>query len=145
FEARVQRVNRLLHSKQTAFVLVASPDEQVLTEAEYFCRKVDELSVPLRAVVFNRVHPESEAGRRGIDAAALTKTLTRSVGAEQAQRMAENFFQYETLARGDNLRIEAFRRQLPRRTIVATVPNFDEDLHDLGGLRRMIPYLVGNA
>jgi anion-transporting ArsA/GET3 family ATPase len=145
FEARVQRVNRLLRSRQTAFVLVASPDEQVLTEAEYFCRKVDELSVPLRAVVFNRVHPESAAGRRGVAVSALMQTLGSMVGAEQARRLAENFTQYETLARGDNLRLEAFRRQLPKRAVVATVPNFDEDLHDLSGLRRMIPHLVDSA
>jgi anion-transporting ArsA/GET3 family ATPase len=143
FEERVQRVNRLLQSEETAFVLIASPDEQVLTEAEYFCRKVDELSVRLRAVVFNRVHLESAAARRGVDPAALTRMLARVIGAEQARRLAENFVRYETLARGDNLRLEAFRRQLPRRTIVATVPNFDEDLHDLSGLRRMIPHLVG--
>jgi hypothetical protein len=73
------------------------------------------------------------------------QTLGRMVGAEQARRLAENFTQYETLARGDNLRLEAFRRQLPKRAVVATVPNFDEDLHDLSGLRRMIPHLVDSA
>jgi anion-transporting ArsA/GET3 family ATPase len=142
FEARVQRVNRLLHSKQTAFVLVASPDEEVLTEAEYFCRKVEELSVPLRAVIFNRVHRESAVSARGVDEGWLTKTMARAVGAGRARQFTENFLRYEALARGDNLRIDAFREQLPKRTIVATVPNFDEDLHDLDGLKRMIPHLV---
>lgn len=142
FEARVERVDKLLHSKQTAFVLVASPDEQVLTEAEYFCGKVDELNVPLRAVIFNRVQRESAVSGRGVNEAGLVKLMTRSVGAERARQFAENFLRYEALARGDNLRVEAFRKQLPPRTIVATVPNFDGDLHDLDGLRRMIPYLI---
>lgn len=142
FEERVERVDKLLHSKQTAFVLVASPDEQVLTEAEYFCGKVDELNVPLRAVIFNRVHRESAVSGRSVDETWLVKAMSRSVGAERARQFADNFLRYEALARGDNLRIEAFRKQLARRTIVATVPNFEGDLHDLDGLRRMIPHLI---
>ena len=54
----------------------------------------------------------------------------------------ENFLRYEAQARGDQLRIEGFRKQLPARTAVTMVPNFDEDLHDIDGLRRMIPYLL---
>jgi hypothetical protein len=38
--------------------------------------------------------------------------------------------------------MEAFRRQLHGRPDIATVPNFEEDLHDLDGLRRMIPHLL---
>jgi len=146
FGERVQRVNRLLRSKRTAFVLIASPEEQVLTEAEEFCRKVSGLSVSLRAVVFNRVHRES-----GLDPRAYAEDWLRELAArvlksaERAAAYGGNFLRYETLARGDNLRIEAFLRQLRARSRLATVmvPNFDEDLHDLDGLRRMIPFLVG--
>ena len=148
FGERVQRVNRLLRSKRTAFVLVASPEEQVLTEAEEFCRKVSDLSVSLRAVVFNRVHEES-----ALDARALADDWLRALAAkalkngDSAARYSQNFLRYETLARGDNLRIEAFLGQLRGRARLATVmvPNFDEDLHDLDGLRRMIPFLVGHV
>ena len=45
FEERVRGVYRLLRSKSTAFVLVATPEEQVLAEAEYFCHKVAELKI----------------------------------------------------------------------------------------------------
>jgi anion-transporting ArsA/GET3 family ATPase len=144
FEQRVQDVYRLLRSRSTAFVLVTTPEEQVLTEAEYFCRKVRELSVSLRAVVFNRVHRESVGDARGFDEKWLRSLIARAVKKEdRAERMAENFLRYETQARGDQLRIENFRRQLPARTAITMVPNFEEDLHDLHGLRRMIPHLVG--
>ncbi len=58
FEPRVRRVYDLFRSSETAFVLVTTPDEQVLAEAEYFCRKVHDLRMGLRAVVFNRTHRE---------------------------------------------------------------------------------------
>ena len=61
---------------------------------------------------------------------------------ELAERLIDNFVRYEMQARGDDVRMEAFRRQLPGRPAIAVVPNFEEDLHDLDGLRRMLPHLL---
>jgi anion-transporting ArsA/GET3 family ATPase len=143
FEARVHGVDKLLHSRQTAFVLVTSPEEQVLNEAEDFCRQLRRLDVPLRAVVFNRVQREALPGGQRVDEAWLRElvgSVVRRSG--HADRLVANFLDYELQARGDQVRMEAFRRQLPPRSVVAVVPNFEEDLHDLSGLRRMIPHLV---
>lgn len=143
FEARVQSVDKLLRSKQTAFVVVTSPEEQVLGEAEEFCRQLDTLEVPLRAVVFNRVQREALRGDRRLDEKALRALVNGVVKrGPRADRLVDNFLRYELQARGDQVRMEAFRRQLRPRTVVAVVPNFDEDLHDLAGLRRMIPHLI---
>ena len=144
FEDRVRAVYELLRSPKTAFVLVASPDEQVLSEAKYFFGKADELSIRLRAVVFNRVHRKSELARRPGDKEWMRGLVERAVAMKpRADALVDNFFRYETQARGDDLRIQAFRDQLPAGTPVVTVPNFDEDLHDLSGLHRMLPHLVG--
>ena len=143
FEARVQTVDKLLHSKQTAFVLVTSPEEQVLGEAEEFCRQVAALEVPLRGVVFNRVQREALGDWRRLDDAWLRELVGAAVKrGERAARLVDNFLRYETQAHGDQVRMEAFRRQLGGRPAVAVVPNFDQDLHDVAGLRRMIPHLV---
>jgi len=143
FEQRVESVDRLLRARTTAFVLVATPEEQVLSEAEEFCRKLAELSIPLRALVFNRVHHEATTDLRRLDEDWLRDLVARAVrGRDRATRLVDNFLRYETQARGDHLRMEAFRRQLPGRPVIATVPNFEEDLHDLEGLRRMIPHLL---
>jgi len=145
FEDRVQAVNELIRSPQTAFVLVVSPDEQVLAEAEYFFRKVGELAIRLCAVVFNRVHHESELGLGPSDEEWLRSLVEPVVGTkERVDALVSNFFRYETQACGDDLRIDAFRDQLPPGTVTVSVPNFDEDLHDLPGLHRMLPYLVGD-
>ncbi len=143
FEERVRAVYRLLRSPATAFVLVATPEEQVLTEAEYFLRKVADLSISLRAVVFNRVHYEAAAEFRALDERSLRRIVARAIKqSDRIQRLVDNFLRYEATARGDQLRIEAFRKQLPARLAVTMVPNFDEDLHDIDGLRRMIPHLL---
>ena len=140
FEPRVRRVYELLRSNETAFVLVATPEQQVLAEAEYFCRQVRELGMALRAVVFNRVH--RELGGAGDDAPeeAAATVLTRLLG-DASEAVAENFQRYEVLGRGDGLRLDAFRAQLPKSVAVAEVPNFTSDVHSVAGLRLMHPYL----
>jgi len=142
FEQRVRRVYELLRSRDAAFVLVATPEEQVLSEAEYFCRKVHDLNMSLRAVVFNRVHREMVGGWRDVHRKEVTQLLVRLLGDERlAAKMVENFNRYEMVGRGDALRTEAFRRLLRKGVTVVEVPNFNSDVHSLEGLCAMHPFL----
>lgn len=144
FEPRVRRVYDLLRSSETAFVLVTTPDEQVLAEAEYFCRKVHELKMGLRAVVFNRTHREFINQHNSISPEQLAALLDRLLGDKAAAaKMGENFSRYEMLGRGDCLRMEAFSRRLPKGAVVVEVPNFTTDIHSLAGLRAMHRFLFG--
>jgi len=143
FEPRVRRVYELLRSRETAFILVATPEEQVLAEAEYFSRKVRELGMSLRAVVFNRVHREMPGGRRAVQREDVLAVMKRCVGnTTLAAQLTENFARYESLGRGDGLRMEAFRRVLPKDVVRAEVPNFNSDIHTVAGLRAMHPFLL---
>ncbi len=150
---RMDRVYKVLRSSQTAFVLVSSPEEDVLEEADYLSDKMAELGMPLRAVVFNRVRPEfTEPIDRGLFprgeirgddvkrvADVLVGTGIRDAGL--AERLARNFTRYQDVARGDGLRLEMFAQSLPRQVPIARVPNFSSDLHQLGALVRMHPHL----
>jgi anion-transporting ArsA/GET3 family ATPase len=153
---RMDRVYRVLRSAQTAFVLVSSPEEDVLEEAEYLSNKMAELGMPLRAVVFNRVHAEftdpidrtqfPHGEIRGDDEPRVADCLERGgIEPALAARLAQNFTAYQDVARGDGLRLEVFSQGLPRQVPIARVPNFSSDLHQLGALVRMHPYLFGDA
>ena len=154
FGERMERVSKVLKSSKTAFVLVTSPEEEVLDEAEYLSDKMAALGMPLRAVVFNRVHedftepidrgdfPRGEI--RGDDAPRVAACLVRNgIAADVADRLAANFVAYQDVARGDGLRLEVFAQSLPRQVPIVQVPNFPTDLHQLGGLVRMHPFLFG--
>ncbi len=142
WEGRVKRVEQLLRSKRSAFILIATPEEQVLSEADYFCSKVQEHSIELRGVVFNRVQNELAADLGLQDEEQIEASLARAVPSGAVRRrLVQNFLRYEVQARGDQLRIEDFRSQLGAQVPVASVPNFEEDLHDLKGLRRLHEYL----
>jgi anion-transporting ArsA/GET3 family ATPase len=154
---RMDRVYRVLRSPKTAFVLVSSPEEEVLEEAEYLSDRMAAFGMPLRAVVFNRVHEEftdpidrAEFPRgeiRGDDLERVAAHLERT-GFEPpdlARRLARNFVAYQDLARGEGLRLEMFSQSLPRQVPIVRVPNFSTDLHQLDALARMHPYLFGRS
>jgi len=153
FHGRVERAYEVLRGAETAFVLVSGPEEQVLGDAEYLSTKMAELRMPLKGVVVNRVHREYRGRGRGRtrtgepgpeDVEALVRLLAAIVGEEvTATRLAENFADYQLLARGESLRLEQFRGGLPRGVPVVRVPNFPRDVHDLAGLAAMHPYLFG--
>ena len=155
FQARIDKAYEVLRGPQTAFVLVSSPEEQVLGDAEYLSTKMAALRMPLKGVVLNRVHHEYRPPRRGRRAAELNNedvdeiaaAVAQALGgrAAEARELAANFVDYQALARGESLRIEQFRVGLPRRVPLVTVPNFARDVHDLASLAAMHPHLFGPA
>ncbi|MET0151834.1 MAG: ArsA-related P-loop ATPase [Candidatus Binatia bacterium] len=157
FAERTERVYHVLKSPKTAFVLVSSPEEEVLEEAEYLSDKMAALGMPLRAVVFNRVHEEFTApidradfprgDIRGGDQERVAACLTRSGlwPPGLVERLAANFVAYQDVARGDAMRLELFTAGLRRQVPIVRVPNFSTDLHDLGGLARLHPYLFDRS
>ena len=153
FHPRIERAYAVLRGPETAFVLVSSPEEQVLGDAEYLSRKMAELRMPLKGVVLNRVHQELRPPGRGRrcagpepeDVDEVAGVIARALGGKsaEARELAENFAEYQALARGELLRIEQFRAGLPRRVPVVQIPNFARDAHDLESLARMNMHLFG--
>ena len=150
FTARTDVIHDILRSRRTAFVLVTGPEEQVLTEAEFFSERMKTMQMPLGGVVFNRVHEEFPADPATFRGGTVARVDEEAVGAAllaagvpvaQVPWLACNFVDYQLLARGEALRMEQFRAGLPRRLPFVTVPNFDTDLHDLVSLTRMHAYL----
>jgi anion-transporting ArsA/GET3 family ATPase len=148
FQPRVERAYAVLRGAETAFVLVTGPEEQVLGDAEYMSSKMAELRMPLKGVVLNRVHREYRPPRRGElgpeDVERVEQAIARALGGgHEAHALAENFADYQALARGESLRLEMFRAGLLRGVPVVQVPNFARDVHDLASLAEMHAYLFG--
>lgn len=146
FEPRVRQVYELLRAPHTGFLLVVSPEEQVLQEAEFFLAQIGRLGVNLRAVIVNRMHREvllrGRAPRRRTVASILRKL---GASPELVEALVNNFEAYQALGRGDLLRVEAFQRLVPSGTALITVPNLASDVHSLVGLETLHGYLFAEA
>ncbi len=60
FRRRARKVEALLRSEQTLFVLVAGPGEEGIPDVLFFARRLEEAGYRLGPVVVNRVHPRAD-------------------------------------------------------------------------------------
>jgi anion-transporting ArsA/GET3 family ATPase len=144
FQARAKRVNKLLASPTTCFLVVCGPQGEPIDEAVYFHRKLVEAKLPFGGVIVNKVHyPAEELCGGNVD--DLPATLADKLGDEDlAQRVAANFSDYQALAERDARNIEHLAREM-RATVVIRVPYLDEDVHDLAGLAQINRYLFATG
>ncbi len=127
FQDRAQKVELLLHDKDTGFLLVAAPQPIPLREAEYFYRKIQDNALPFAGFIFNRVQTMPEAG----------KPLPEGLKAKTRSEYQEMAYLFKSLAQRDEAEIEAFqgRMEFSRHGFVFKVmPLLERDIHDLEGL-----------
>jgi anion-transporting ArsA/GET3 family ATPase len=144
---RSRKVRALLAGPQTAFVLVAGPEEQVLGESEQLTEKMLALGMPLKGVVMNRIHPVPAGGEHSHDpesiVAALAPLARCAVSDECVRWIAENYINSCTIARAEEVRREAFESGLGSDVARIAVPEFDRDVHDLAALMAVADRLCG--
>jgi anion-transporting ArsA/GET3 family ATPase len=142
FQARAKRVNSLLADPHTCFLVVCGPQGEPVDEAVYFHRKLVEAKLPFGGVIVNKVHYPAERLRG--DGGDLEGSLTAKLDdGDLAQRVAENFADYQALAERDAGNIEHLAAELRTRGVIR-VPYLDEDVHDLGGLAEINRYLFAS-
>ncbi len=143
FQARAKRVNSLLADRRTCFLVICGPQGEPIDEAVYFHRKLVEAKLPFGGVIVNKVHYPAERLRG--DGAGLPAALTERLDEEGlAQRVAENFADYEALAERDARNIDRLAAEL-RMNGVIRVPHLDQDVHDLAGLAEINRYLFATS
>lgn len=144
---RAGAVTRLLSDRRTTFLVVSTLEAAPVREAEFFIRELEARSLPLGALVLNKVLPAylrrtaatPVARRLRAEPAAVARMVADGVGdpddvARVLREVGESFLNYQVVATR-----EAEQRAELARTpdVVATVPYFDTDIGDLAGLLRL--------
>ena len=140
FSHRASQVELLLRAPTTAFVLITSAEREPIDEAIWFHRTLERGGLPFAGVVVNRVHHDLLNGGAPED---VRPALARTLGADLATRVAQNFDDYHVLARRDDRNVERLAHAL-RDEPLLLVPQLDQDVHDLDGLLRMRRYLFAS-
>jgi len=145
-QQRAREVYRLLRSPVVGFVVVTTLEPGPFAEAEFFCTKLREFSMPLRAVVVNRMLPDALRDPSGKVAATtltedprvagwLSTELGQRISADTARALGDHFLMGNALAQRD-------WRQFSRLAhlgdvAIARVPLFTDDVSQLEGLVRI--------
>ncbi len=145
-QGRARSVYRLLRSPQTGFVVVTTLEQGPFTEAEFFCTKLREFKMPLRAMVVNRVLPDVFRDPGGVAAATtlaedpkvakwLSDELHIRVATETARFVGSTFLTRTTLANRETRQLAKLGRigDVP----VVRIPLFSEEVSELEGLVRI--------
>jgi anion-transporting ArsA/GET3 family ATPase len=138
FRARAQQTYEVLQTAETAFLVVAAPEEDALREAAYFVERLSGERMPLAGMVVNR----ATVGSDQLPAPEATAAADRleSDGASSTTRLAAGLLRLHAdrmrrVAREQRLQ-ERFRATHPEVPVVV-VPALASDVHDLDGLRRV--------
>lgn len=144
FVQRAKAVTRTLADSRTTFVVVSTLESAPLAEAEFFVDALEERGLHLGAVVLNKALPDwflepgTTASAQALCARAedLAAQLPDSVGPkEQVARVlkevGESFLNFQVVAKRE---AETRAELSAAPEVVATVPYFDHDITDLGGL-----------
>lgn len=118
FRERAARVEQLLGSDGTSFVVVSSPRRDATTEAVYFADRLRESgsSGSVGALVVNRMFPAFGPVPEGLSGP-----------------LADNLEQLQRVASSEESYVEQLSSRLPGAPVVR-VPFLADDVHDLGGL-----------
>ncbi|HEX2064225.1 MAG TPA: ArsA-related P-loop ATPase [Acidimicrobiales bacterium] len=144
FVERAEAVLRLLRDKRTAFVVVTTLEAAPIHEAEHFIDVLTGKRYPLGALVLNKVLPSflldeeaaATASRLQREAAEVAAVVADGVGTpEQVARVlnevADSFLRFQVVAQRE---AEQRAELSAAPEVVATVPYFERDIHDLPGL-----------
>jgi anion-transporting ArsA/GET3 family ATPase len=147
FRERARAVSRLLEDRRTTFVVVTTLESAPVREAEFFIEALRERGLHLGAVVLNKVLPafflRKEAGSIAkqlcADPDGVAAKLADGVGdrdqvARVLREIGESFLNFQVVATRE---LEQRSELAAAPEVVAAVPYFDVDIHDIDGLLRL--------
>ena len=150
FVERAEAVTRLLHDRRTTFVVVTTLEAAPAHEAEFFIDVLSSKKFNLGAVVLNKVLPSYLRDEHATGVADLVVEQAGPIGrqlvdeqiveADPAQlervltEVGQNFLRFQLVSQREAEQ-QAELGRIPE--IVVTVPYFDTDIVDLGGLLRL--------
>jgi anion-transporting ArsA/GET3 family ATPase len=144
FVERSASVTRLLSDRRTTFVVVSTLEAAPVREAEFFARELARRDLHLGAVVLNKVLPsyfrDPVATRVAQALRDRAGSLAGAIGTSPdtvrrvLEEIADSFLNFGVVARREAEQ-QAELSSVPE--VLATVPFFDEDIFDMGGLLRL--------
>ena len=139
FRERAEHVLELLSSPATSFVLVASPRRDTVDEARFFAEKLGEASIPVAALVVNRMHPHFTD--------ALPEALRERAHTLDGTDLGDhyrNLADFALVAGREEEHLEGLAEQVAPAPMVR-VPILRSDVHDLTGLAEVGDHLFGRV
>jgi anion-transporting ArsA/GET3 family ATPase len=126
FRDRASKVEQLLSDPGTAFVVIAAPRRDAVSEAIYFADRLRESSQLVEALVINRMFPSF--GEVSLPPGRDGEPMSKEV-----ESLFTNLYDLEGVSSREEMHVEVLAERLPGAQIVR-VPFLSDDVHDIKGL-----------
>jgi anion-transporting ArsA/GET3 family ATPase len=144
FVERAEAVTRLLSDRRTTFMVVSTLEATPVREAEFFSAELTARKLHLGAIVLNKVLPEylrdaktdklAQSMEKRSTELAEGLTDDPAVAARVIVEVAESFLNFSVVARREAEQMAELRGA---PDVLVTVPFFDADIYDMGGLLQL--------
>jgi anion-transporting ArsA/GET3 family ATPase len=146
FRQRARRVEELLADPGTAFMLVVAPREDSIDEARFFAQRLAESSIPVSALVVNRLFPNFGSDRPvSGDAVHVRRPGHPSRSSLQDPlaygELRQNLEEFLLVARREEQYVAELAEEVAPAPVVR-VPFLEEDVHDFEGLQVVAHHLL---
>jgi anion-transporting ArsA/GET3 family ATPase len=145
FRERARRVEELLADPGTAFVLVTAPREDSIDEARFFAGRLAESSIPVSALVVNRLFPSFGPGGplpTYADGPASKDTpASGPVDPLAYNELQSNLADFLAVSVREGRYVTELAEEADQAPVVR-VPFLKEDVHDLEGLKSVALHLL---
>lgn len=156
FRERARTVRGLLAGPQTAYVLASGPGTEATAQGGAFVDRLEGAGIELSGLVVNRMRlwpgpaPEARlfggAGERALAEALAAAHGTRYPAGDAARAALALARGYARLVERDADAVEPLAARVRARGgFVSRIPEFDRDVHDLGGLAAIADLLGEGA
>lgn len=140
FRRRAAKVQELLRSDDTHYVVVASPRADTIDEAIFFAGRLDDSSIAVSGLVVNRVQPTF--GRGTAASARQSERRAERDGDEARASLNRNLFEIRSIAEAEEIGIERLVTSVGAESVVR-VPQRVDDVHDVEAIADMGRLIVG--
>jgi anion-transporting ArsA/GET3 family ATPase len=149
-QQRARDVYKLLRSSEVGFVVVTTLEPAAFGEAEFFCSRLREYRMPLRAVVANRTLPDSLRDRTALATACaladddklpgwLSQRIGHRVPPDALHAIGERWLRFHAIAERDARQLNRLERLGGGQAV--RIPLFSEDASALESLARIAALL----
>ena len=142
FKERARRVEELLANPGTAFVLVTAPREDSIDEARFFAQRLSESSIPVSALIVNRLFPSFATGVPLLGDLSAARGPDEDVPSPLAYgELRRNLAEFLAVSEREERYVTDLAGEVARAPVVR-VPFLKDDVHDLDGLEVVARHLL---
>ncbi len=143
FRRRADAIQSLLASEHTGFLVVATTDPFVISDAVYLREEISRRGVNFAGFLVNRVYRPT-----GLESPQAAATIVREAAPDEpqvgalAEKLVAEAEALDERARKDSDAIEALRKRARWKGFVGTIPREIHEIHDLVALGNLAASIV---